>query len=44
MAGKYFIQQSKDVTFSFKVVYALENIDSYFAFSKDVSDSTVSAF
>jgi len=44
MVGKYFIQQSIDVTSSFEVVYALEENDSYLAFSKDVSDSTVNVF
>ncbi|NLE06547.1 MAG: transporter substrate-binding domain-containing protein, partial [Crenarchaeota archaeon] len=43
-SGQYIIQQATGNYFSFKIAFTLESVDFYFAFSKDIADSTVEAF
>jgi len=42
--GGYISQQVTGNYYSFKVVFTLQNIDAYYAFSRDVPDSTVQSF
>jgi polar amino acid transport system substrate-binding protein len=42
--GGYLSQQVTGDYYSFKVVFTLQNIESYYAFSRDVPDSTVQSF
>jgi len=42
--GQSIAQQVTGNYYSFKVVFRLQNIDSYYAFSKDIPDSTVRSF
>jgi len=43
-SGRFITEQVTRNYYSFKVVYSLENVDFYYAFSKDVSNSIVKAF
>lgn len=43
-AGRLIGQQVTGDYYTFKVVFTLQNIDSYYAFSKDIPDSTVQSF
>ncbi len=40
--GQYFAKQ--ETNYSFKIVFKMQNIDFYYAFSKDIPDSTVRSF
>lgn len=42
--GRSITEQVTGNYYSFKVVFTLKNIDSYYAFSKDIPDSTVRSF
>ena len=44
MAGRIFVQEATGSPDTFLVVYALEDYDVYYAFSRDVPDTTVQAF
>ncbi len=44
IVGRTIAQQVTSDNSSFKVVFTLQNIDSYYAFSKDIPDSTVRSF
>jgi len=41
--GRYFAEQ-KTGNYSFKIVFTTQNVDFYYAFSKDIPDSTVKSF
>ena len=43
-SGRFITEQVTRNYYSFKVVYSLEKVDLYYAFSKDVSNSIVEAF
>jgi polar amino acid transport system substrate-binding protein len=43
-AGRYFARQATGSAYSFRVVYSLQNLEGYYAFSRDIPDSTVQAF
>ena len=42
--GRSISQQVTGDYYTFKVVFTLQNVDSYYAFSKDIPDSTVQSF
>lgn len=42
--GRYYAQQMTGDYYAFKVVYPLEEVDIYYAFSKDIPDSTIQSF
>lgn len=44
IVGKYITQQMTGDNYSFEVVFTLESIDSYYAFNKNIPDSTINAF
>ena len=44
MVGRYFVQEATGSPDTFRVVYTMEEVEGYYAFSRDVPDVTVQAF
>jgi len=44
MVGRYFVQEATGSPDTFRVVYTMEEVEGYYAFSSDVPDMTVQAF
>lgn len=44
MVGRYFVQEATGSPDTFRVVYTMEEVEGYYAFSRDVPDMTVQAF
>ena len=44
MVGRYFVQGATGSPDTFRVVYTMEEVEGYYAFSRDVPDVTVQAF
>jgi polar amino acid transport system substrate-binding protein len=44
MVGRYFVQGATGSPDTFRVVYTMEELEGYYAFSRDVPDTTVQAF